>query len=149
MTQRLIPGVGYVDETDSAQRLIPGVGYVDETVSGAGSNIGLYVANASHVHTADTPTLTPSTLDLVIANASHSQTTEATITVVLDILDDDAYPGAIFGFLPTLGGEIILPPATAPVLTLTPNSGAGTVTVGWNTPITAYMTHDVEIRLPL
>ncbi len=34
MVQRLIPGVGYVNETGSAQRLIPGVGYVGESVSG-------------------------------------------------------------------------------------------------------------------
>lgn len=33
MVQRLIPGVGYIDETGSAQRLIPGIGYVSETTS--------------------------------------------------------------------------------------------------------------------
>jgi len=33
MVQRLIPGVGYVDETGLGQRLIPGVGYAGENVS--------------------------------------------------------------------------------------------------------------------
>jgi hypothetical protein len=58
--------------------------------------------------------------------------------------DDEAYPGALFGFLPTLGGEIILPPDTAPGITLTP--GAGSIHVEWDTAITQYMTHEVEIR---
>lgn len=31
MPQRLIPGVGWIDETSTAQRLIPGVGWVDES----------------------------------------------------------------------------------------------------------------------
>lgn len=36
MPQRLIPGVGWIDEQDTAQRLIPGVGWVNENASGAG-----------------------------------------------------------------------------------------------------------------
>ncbi len=38
MTQRLIPGVGYVDESWSAQRLVPGAGYVSGTTSGGGAD---------------------------------------------------------------------------------------------------------------
>ena len=34
MTERLIPGFGYVQETGAGLRLIPGLGYVQETVSG-------------------------------------------------------------------------------------------------------------------
>ena len=37
MAQRLIPGVGYVNETGTGQRLIPGVGYVDESQSTGGA----------------------------------------------------------------------------------------------------------------
>lgn len=37
MAQRLIPGIGYVDQSGSGQRLIPGIGYIDNSVSGGGS----------------------------------------------------------------------------------------------------------------
>ncbi len=36
MTQRLIPGVGWIDESATAQRLIPGVGWADEQEAGGG-----------------------------------------------------------------------------------------------------------------
>lgn len=33
--QGLVPGLGYINETDSYQNLVPGAGYLNETVSGA------------------------------------------------------------------------------------------------------------------
>jgi hypothetical protein len=47
MAERLIPGVGYVEETGSAQRLIPGIGYVDETVSAGGGSTTIDLTAAS------------------------------------------------------------------------------------------------------
>ena len=45
--QRLIPGVGFVDETGSAQRLIPGAGFVDETQAAASTFQVAWAANSN------------------------------------------------------------------------------------------------------
>jgi hypothetical protein len=57
MTERLIPGGPFVNETGSAQRLIPGGPFVDETVS-AGGGVSVSVPAAALTLTGYAPTVT-------------------------------------------------------------------------------------------
>lgn len=58
MAQRLIPGIGFIDETGSAQRLIPGAGYVNETVSTGVSGTSATTNTADTTAASGTTTVT-------------------------------------------------------------------------------------------
>lgn len=148
MTERQIPGGVFLNETGNAERQVPGGTFVNES-AGDGPIYYLFVHDATHSHLTDNLSVDPSVVDLIIADTVHTLSTTDAINITAPVEDEEVYPGAAFGFLPTLGGEMILPPSVAPILTLTPNAGAGTILVEWDTIITAYMTHDVEIRLPI
>lgn len=71
MTQRLIPGIGYVDETGSAQRLIPGIGYVGESAGGGGGNTTITCSVGSAIATGVTAILSNSgTITCSVGNAA-------------------------------------------------------------------------------
>lgn len=46
--QGLVPGLGFVEETDSYQNLVPGIGFLEETVAAAVAKLpqSIYVKQA-------------------------------------------------------------------------------------------------------
>ncbi len=79
MAQRLIPGVGYVDEKSTASRLIPGAGYVTEALASGGGDHNLVGAATSQSATSSTASATQSH---VLGGAPASQAnTSATGTI--------------------------------------------------------------------
>ena len=76
MAQRQVPGGSFVNEVGTAQRQMPGGPFVNETVSVGGGATDLTAQDATHSHTADSPTLTTAST-LAVQDATHAHTADS------------------------------------------------------------------------